>query len=1085
MSSVILPSVGNFLGGAIGGPIGSTIGYGLGSHLGQELDKELFKKKLPYSSGARLTDVTLQTATYGKMIPIVYGTAKLAGNIIWASKIREHREDHFQRRSKFGSKSLVGTEYNYTISLAIAICEGEINEILRVWADDRLIDPKTASYRFYNGSEDQIPDPLIEAHQGFKRTPAFRGIAYIVIENLPLSNYGRSIPNFLFEVKRKIKIHSLTNESPLEEKIKAMVMIPGSGEFVYDTVVQSKIPKNYNPKYGNFNFQRTKINQNNRENQADSLVALKQLSDTCPNLEWIAPVVGWFTNSTNARECRVLPGVEYKSSQTLPDQWHVAGFNRESAHLITQNKFHSPIYGGTSNDLAILRYLDAMKSYNYKIMFYPMVFVDKEDKPWRGRISGSPEDIKNFFEGPEGYNRFILHYANLVKDKVDAFIIGSELIGLTKVRDKNNKFIAVDCLIELAKKVKEIMGEKVKITYAADWSEYHHTDYGWYNLDPLWACDSIDFIGIDAYFPLTNATKNFYDEERIIEGWQSGEGYDFYYADEKKTDKQPLGADYAWKNIKHWWESEHTNPDGVKTIWKPKSKKIWFTEIGFPSIDLASNQPNVFYSPDSMEGNVPIHSKGVVDFVAQRQALNATEKYWRNNEFLEQMFIWCWDARPFPYWPDLKTIWADGGCWARGHWVNGKLGLTTLNAIIQELALRCGLDLNKVRAEQLTDFVDGLVLSHQQSALEIIDLLKTAYFFDTCEVDDKIHFVKRATSRAYHISREELVIHNEQPEITIKKLCSSNLSRIVALHYFNYVFDYQLSVEFSHNFCCPTNQISNIHLPIIIEPQKAKAIAEISLQEAWQGQFIYDFILPPKYLSVKPNDIIYLKNNDKDLSMRVVSTSLEGGRVNRVRAISIKADIYNQQMKVSNNKEGILINKDLFDPGPTEILAFKLPKLPYDVFDTNIHIGVIGGDKDWRGAEIICPDNSILYFWGAATYGMVEKFNNDSILVEIFNGELSSKTESELGRYANLCVIGSEIIQFANAEILERNKYKLSGLKRNMFGTSRDASQRFIALDNNIQKFPLNNDQLGKSQEFIATSIGHDIDKSKKFNFVF
>ena len=153
------------------------------------------------------------------------------------------------------------------------------------------------------------------------------------------------------------------------------------------------------------------------------------------------------------------------------------------------------------------------------------------------------------------------------------------MIGITKIKDNNNNFLGVDRLIDLARQVKEIMGDRVKISYAADWSEYHHTDDGWYNLDKLWACDYIDFIGIDAYFPLTNNTQSFYDETQIVEGWESGEGYDYYYEDEYKTIKKPLNAYYAWKNVAHWWSHDHINPDGNKTNWLPKQKKIWFTEI--------------------------------------------------------------------------------------------------------------------------------------------------------------------------------------------------------------------------------------------------------------------------------------------------------------------------------------------------------------------------------------------------------------------------------------------------------------------------------------------------------------------------
>ena len=97
-------------------------------------------------------------------------------------------------------------------------------------------------------------------------------------------------------------------------------------------------------------------------------------------------------------------------------------------------------------------------------MFYPMIFLDLPGKPWRGRITGLPEHVQGFFQNPEGYNNFILHYANIVKDYVDAFIIGSELKSLTVIKDERG-FSSVKELCLLAQQVKKVMGENVKISY--------------------------------------------------------------------------------------------------------------------------------------------------------------------------------------------------------------------------------------------------------------------------------------------------------------------------------------------------------------------------------------------------------------------------------------------------------------------------------------------------------------------------------------------------------------------------------------------------------------------------------------------
>ncbi|MFQ8433711.1 glycoside hydrolase TIM-barrel-like domain-containing protein [Amaricoccus sp. W119] len=99
----------------------------------------------------------------------------------------------------------------------------------------------------------------------------------------------------------------------------------------------------------------------------------------------------------------------------------------------------------------------------------------------------------------------ILHYAHLcaAAGGVDAFLIGSELRGLTTLRSDASTYPAVAALVDLASDVRGILEPDTAISYAADWSEYfgHHPDDGSgdvrFHLDPLWADPNISFVGID------------------------------------------------------------------------------------------------------------------------------------------------------------------------------------------------------------------------------------------------------------------------------------------------------------------------------------------------------------------------------------------------------------------------------------------------------------------------------------------------------------------------------------------------------------------------------------------------------------
>ena len=159
----------------------------------------------------------------------------------------------------------------------------------------------------------------------------------------------------------------------------------------------------------------------------------------------------------------------------------------------------------------------------------------------------------------------------------------------------------VAALKTLAAEVKSVL-PGAKVSYAADWSEYfgYQADGNvYFHLDPLWSDAHVDYIGIDNYMPLSDWREgnqhldaswgSIYNLDYLKANIEGGEGYDWYYSDPERTVQTPLSAPYAWKNLAWFWENTHTNPDASVTDWVPESKKIWFTEYGFPSVDGATN----------------------------------------------------------------------------------------------------------------------------------------------------------------------------------------------------------------------------------------------------------------------------------------------------------------------------------------------------------------------------------------------------------------------------------------------------------------------------------------------------------------
>jgi len=131
MASIALSAAGSAVGGALLGPLGAALGNVAGSMIGNSVDGALFGSNKNYNTHAhRLKNLQVQSSSYGKMIPVVYGKAKLAGNIIWAQDLIEvPNTQHTSYRTKRGKVASAHTEYAYFANFAVSVCEGEIETV--------------------------------------------------------------------------------------------------------------------------------------------------------------------------------------------------------------------------------------------------------------------------------------------------------------------------------------------------------------------------------------------------------------------------------------------------------------------------------------------------------------------------------------------------------------------------------------------------------------------------------------------------------------------------------------------------------------------------------------------------------------------------------------------------------------------------------------------------------------------------------------------------------------------------------------------------------------------------------------------
>jgi hypothetical protein len=208
------------LGLAIGGAyIGAQFGMpGLGWAAGSLVGNALFPVELPdqHGYGPRLDDLKVQTSSYGRMVPWVRGTVRIAGNVIWAAPLREVATTTTEEVGGKGgpSQTVSQTTYTYLADFSLALCEGEIDGIRRMWINGELVydigedataatiissSSRWSNLTIYTGSETQSPDPVMESYEGTGNVPAYLGTAHLVFEGLDVTQW-RTIPQIEVEV---------------------------------------------------------------------------------------------------------------------------------------------------------------------------------------------------------------------------------------------------------------------------------------------------------------------------------------------------------------------------------------------------------------------------------------------------------------------------------------------------------------------------------------------------------------------------------------------------------------------------------------------------------------------------------------------------------------------------------------------------------------------------------------------------------------------------------------------------------------------------------------------------------------------
>ncbi|WP_112309054.1 baseplate multidomain protein megatron [Pseudogemmobacter bohemicus] len=1176
MATLLLSAAGAAFGAGFGGTVlglsGAVIGRAIGASVGRIIDQKILGGGSDAVEVGRIDRLRLMSAGEGEAIAKLWGRMRIAGHVIWASQYEEH--SNTRRGGKGASAGGSVTEYSYTVSLAIGLCEGEILRVGRIWADGTEIEPRSLSMRIYHGTEDQLPDPKIEAVEGLGTVPAFRGLAYVVIEDLDVTAYGNRVPQFSFEVVRRAQGPHVAPEDTLSGLVRAVAMIPGTGEYALATT-----PVHISHGQG----ENVAINSTAPSGLTDFRTSLGQLTEELPNCGSVSLVVSWFGSDLRCGQCEVQPKVEQAEYDGEGMGWRAGGITRGDAAEVARRD-GNPVYGGTPADASVIEAIRALRAAGREVMFYPFILMEQQPDnglpdpwsgaadqpvmPWRGRIttdqapgrSGTTDrtvaadaEVAAFFgtaqasdfmlalnrvlyTGPAEwrYRRFILHYAHLcaLAGGVDAFCIGSEMRSLTQIRNGADGFPAVAALKQLAAEVRAILGPEVKISYAADWTEYgsYFADGNLYfPLDDLWVDPAIDFIGIDNYMPLSDWRDGedhadahwgaIWNQDYLKANVAGGEGFDWYYDSPEGEAAQvrlPItdGAfDEPWvfrvKDLHNWWLNPHHGRQGAvrataPTAWMPQSKPIVFTEYGCAAIDKGTNQPNKFLDLMSSESALPRASNGARDDLIQMQYLRAMNSYWADPAHnpasslyigrmvdMSRAHVWAWDARPFPEFPGRVDKWSDGPAYLRGHWLNGRATGQPLPAVIGEICGDLGLTTTDTAGAQ--GIVRGYLVDQVQSGRASLQPLLQTFGVDAFDRDGRLVFQRRLPGLDHRLDAGLYAVDELEGQAEVTRSVEAETGESIRLGFIDSEANFEARMAETRHPGDSLNRVAGTEVAIALTLGEGQGVTRRWLAESRIARDGLRLSLPPSRMDVGPGDRIATGDGSVWRVDRVEQTELR-----RIEATRIEGGIY--ETRDEGGSPPVLTR--FVAPVPVWPVFLDLPLLTGQEVPHQPHIAVAA--NPWPGSAALWSQTAAGGFalnrlvtvpsvMGRTETGLASARpgawdRGEPLRIRLNAGSLSAADPVAVLNGANAMAIGDgspgnwEVFQFAGAELVAPQTWEVSLRLRGQAGTDGvmppvwPAGSTVVLLNGAPEQVTLGSDTRGLSRSFRIGVSGRGYD---------
>ena len=1004
----------------------------------------------PDQEGPRLDDLAATTSAYGKFRPITYGQSSNAGNIIDASTVYEvvHKEDVGGK----GGKSSTLTTYTYQQDIAVGLGEGVIDDIMQIFANEELIydvngtvvKPSWLEFKFYTGSEDQLPDPTLQAIHGIENTPAYLGEAFVMFYRFNLSNYGNRIPNF-----RIITITDANSES-IETRVQCNNDFGTTPDELVNDTYAILTSAHIHPLTG-YMVHGWQWNGGVEDGRANPIGTVTD------------PYSNKYLFSLNApASFGELNGVS-PSFGTLPKYEYLRQTNGDYEHVIlttpsfpVQDGYWFFIYSA---------YSDVLEAQGKMVKIFQM-------DPWasEGSVYANNFIFYGRYEYSPGlYNLVywdVIHGGDIDYTTV-TFGVSSGLTEdvATAIEDQLGVagFIAFNMKVNTTKKDGDLLlGSQFNNEYNI--IKYTHNEsFKWITQVPP------EFVVYTTgYVALARAV---YD--KITDSWWSCYGGKIWNF--RNDTGETIGAVIdisADPNLENMYTLPTFSPDTRKLYWV--------------SHDNAGDIPGSYNTATGEVENYPVGSYESAGGL--NSAYNADYFHPTNSLFYSS----SGSTRTNP---------------SRKFRLKSLIGNTIpLSTIFDDICNRCGIPaINYNTSDVASVYVDGFTITNLTTGRSNAAPLQHGYLIDVVDSGGVLKFIQKGkpsvtstplTNNDIGATKD---ISNPEIPIKINRIMESQLPATADIIYVNPDSNYEPGAQQAQRGTSTNTNSIKLTLPIVFDNTTAKQLIDVVLHLAHIERENYELSLMPTWQFLEAGDTIDVETDYGVQQMQIITTSFTNG-ILEVKAVRVENSVLVSYLE---GDEAPPKDNVVAFPGIMLFALLDIPLLRDTDDNSGFYAAATSYTNPWAGGVLFkSPDETAWNvgstFASASIYGTTNDAlpdpvspwqwdNLNTIVVQVISGELFTVSEEQALQGFNSIAYGRdgrwEIINYVKADSDPEieNVYHLSKLIRGRLGTdhninNHEATDIFIPLStSNIQYVGNELADLGVTRYYRGTSFDVNI----------